>query len=125
MSTAAQIAANQANAQLSTGPKTVEGLAASTKNNRKHGLTIMGGDFALHPMESQDDFERLLAGLRVEHQPATETEALFVDHMAQHEWLRKRAMRLQEDCFDDGQLADPKRFDRRSQAGIPINEEHL
>jgi hypothetical protein len=112
MSTPAQIAANQANAQHSTGPKTAEGLAASTKNNRKHGLTMTGSDFTLHPDECQEDFDRLLAGLRVEHQPSTETEALFVDHMAEHEWLRKRATRLQEDCFDSltGHVSDPKLF---------------
>ncbi len=39
MATAAQIAANQANAQKSTGPKTPPGKAASSRNATKHGLS--------------------------------------------------------------------------------------
>ena len=39
MSSAAQVAANQANAQLSTGPKTTEGKASSSRNALKTGLT--------------------------------------------------------------------------------------
>src|SRR5208283_1863389 len=39
MSSAAQVAANQANAQLSTGPQTVEGKAKSSRNALKTGLT--------------------------------------------------------------------------------------
>ena len=38
MSTSAQIAANRANSQLSTGPKTKEGKAASSRNRITHGL---------------------------------------------------------------------------------------
>ena len=39
MSTPAQIAANQANAQFSTGPKSEAGRAAAARNNFRHGLT--------------------------------------------------------------------------------------
>jgi hypothetical protein len=38
MSTAAQIAANQANAKLSTGPRTPEGKAIVAGNAVKHGF---------------------------------------------------------------------------------------
>jgi hypothetical protein len=38
MATPAQIAANRANAQKSTGPRTAEGKAASRLNALKHGL---------------------------------------------------------------------------------------
>jgi hypothetical protein len=47
MATQAQIDANRQNAQLSTGPTTPEGKAASSKNSNKHGLsgkTILVGD---------------------------------------------------------------------------------
>ena len=50
MSTAAQIAANQANAQSSTGPKSEDGKNRSSLNALKTGLTgrtvLMPGDDA-------------------------------------------------------------------------------
>ena len=39
MSTAAQLTANSANAQLSTGPRTEPGKHRSCQNSLKHGLT--------------------------------------------------------------------------------------
>jgi len=47
MATEAQIAANQANAKLSCGPKTNEGKAASSKNHVIHGLSYRGGMFPI------------------------------------------------------------------------------
>ena len=38
MATAAQIQANQHNAQLSTGPRTAEGKARSAANSTRHGF---------------------------------------------------------------------------------------
>ena len=96
MSTAAQIAANQANAQLSCGPKTDAGKAISSKNNFRHGLT---GPFVVLRWESQEDFRTLRNELFAEHQPTTITEETLVDDMAQSHWLRKRAITLQHMCF--------------------------
>ncbi len=96
MSTAAQIAANQANAKLSTGPKTKEGKTASAQNNFRHGLS---GAFLIQEWEDGDKYDQLLEGLRREHQPSAPTQALLVERMAQHWWLGQRALRLQELCF--------------------------
>jgi hypothetical protein len=99
MSTEAQIAANRANAQLSTGPKSEEGKAASSKNNLRHGFT---GAFMILPWEKKEEFEALLAGLCAEHQPATITETLLVEKMAQSWWLSQRAIKLQQiSCFHE------------------------
>ena len=99
MSTPAQIAANQKNSQLSTGPKSEEGKAASSKNNLRHGFT---GAFAILPWEKQEDFNTLLDELRAEHQPATITETLLIEKMAQSYWLSQRAIKLQQiSCFHD------------------------
>ncbi|HEY7305026.1 MAG TPA: hypothetical protein VH601_12970 [Bryobacteraceae bacterium] len=98
MSTQAQVAANQHNAQLSTGPKTEKGKSASSKNNFRHGFT---GAFMILPWEKHEEFDTLLSGLRAEHQPATITENLLVEKMAQSWWLRTRALLLQNNCFSD------------------------
>jgi hypothetical protein len=97
MSTPAQIAANQSNAQHSTGPKTEEGKAASSRNNFRFGLT---GSFVVLPWENQHDFDILLTKLQVEHQPQTPFEEELVAKMAQHYWLSQRALLLQQGCFD-------------------------
>ncbi len=94
--TPAQTAANQANSQKSTGPKTEEGKAASSQNNFRHGLC---GAFVIQTWEKAEDYEALLDGLRDEHQPANPTEALLVEQMAQHWWIAQRALRLQELSF--------------------------
>lgn len=88
---------NRQNAQSSTGPKTPEGKAQSSKNAFRHGLA--SNRFLVLDWESVDDFDDLLANLRAEHQPATQTEALLVEKMAEHFWLSQRALRLQDLCF--------------------------
>jgi hypothetical protein len=93
MSTAAQIAANRQNAQLSSGPVTETGKAASSKNHFKYGFC---GQFTVLPTESQEEFDSLVASLVEEHQPATGTESILVDKIAQHFWLSRRAQYLQD-----------------------------
>ncbi len=82
--TSAQIAANQSNAQHSTGPKTWEGKAVSALNNFRHGFT---GAFTVLPWEDQNEFDMLLGALREEHKPSGLTETILVDKMAQALWL--------------------------------------
>ncbi len=111
MSTAAQIAANQANSQLSTGPKTETGKAAAARNNFRHGLAP-SSEFWVLPSEMQSDFDRLLDGFRDEHRPTTPTEEALVQALAEHQWLRHRALRLEESCFDftTGQVIDAQKL---------------
>ncbi len=97
MSTHAQIAANQANAQHSTGPRSEQGKAASSQNHLKFGFT---GLFAVLPWENQEKFDALAKALHRQHGPGTEFETDLVQKMAQHYWLSQRALILQEMCFD-------------------------
>jgi hypothetical protein len=97
MISSAQLAANQANAQRSTGPKTPEGKAISARNNFRNGFS---GAFTVLPWESQDEFDMLLGGLRDEHKPSGLTEMILVDKMAQAIWLSKRAIILQHVTFN-------------------------
>jgi hypothetical protein len=109
MSTESQIEANRENAKLSCGPKSEAGKAAAALNNTRHGLA---GAFRVLPTESQSEFDALLAILRDEHQPATFTETALVEAMAQHHWLRQRALHLESSCYDPatGQPTDPKQL---------------
>ncbi|HEX4810438.1 MAG TPA: hypothetical protein VH325_15985 [Bryobacteraceae bacterium] len=98
MSTSAQIAANQANAQQSTGPVTDSGKAASSQNRRTHGFS---GRFALMTGEDPEEFTELITALIDEHQPSTATESMLVEKMAQHFWTARRATNLQALSFAD------------------------
>jgi len=100
MSTIAQITANKANAQKSTGPRTDEGKCRSSRNNFRHGFT---GAFSVLPGENQSDFDHLLESLRVEHNPSTPTESLLVESLAQHYWLKQRAVRLLSACDESNE----------------------
>ncbi len=97
MSTAAQITANQANSQRSTGPRTAAGKAVASLNNIRHGLT---GPFRILGWENEAEFKTLQADLLAEHTPLTATERILVQDMAQSHWLRQRAITLQNSCFN-------------------------
>ena len=108
MSSEAQVKANRENAKHSTGPKTEEGKQAVSLNNFRHGLA---GTFHLLPWENETAFEVLQLELHHEHKPSTPTEEILVQRMVQHEWLRQRAVRLQDPCFNDqGFVETPKYF---------------
>ena len=53
----AQLAANRANAQLSSGPKSSTGKAISSQNNFRHGLTQTEGDLVLLESESREELQ--------------------------------------------------------------------
>jgi hypothetical protein len=92
----AQLAANRANAQFSTGPSTAEGLAISSRNHTIHGLTADPTEtLQLLPGESKEAYEAFLADFEADWKPATATERDIVTRMASHSWLRSRAIRLQ------------------------------
>ncbi len=97
MSTPAQIAANQQNAQHSTGPRTIAGKAAMAHHNLRHGFT---GAFSILAWELQEHFDAMLAEFTQEHQPTTFTETILVQRMAQSHWLTMRALLLQNTCFN-------------------------
>jgi hypothetical protein len=98
---------NRQNAQSSTGPRTLKGKLASSRNSTKHGLT--GGQIIVAG-EDPAAFEALLTALIEEHQPANTTEELLITEMAQSHWLTQRALRLQNDCFNHNGEVDTKRL---------------
>lgn len=92
MSTAAQILANQSNAARSTGPKSPEGKAASSRNATRHGLT---GQFSVLPHESREEYDALADTIAAEHQPEGDNEAFLVNQMIQARWKLLRLERLE------------------------------
>jgi hypothetical protein len=109
MSTAAQIEANQANAQLSTGPTSPDGKSKSARNRLYHGLS---GDTVLMPGEEPDEFLTLFNSLMSEYKATSQTESLLVEKMAQHYWMAQRAVRLQNQllCLAEGVSEVQKRL---------------
>jgi hypothetical protein len=111
----AQLAANRANAQLSTGPVTDQGKAIASQNNFRHGLSVASDadEFRVLVTENQAAYDQHLADFRAEWKPETATEHDLVNRMVTHQWLRVRALTLQDKFFDTatGELSEMKNFD--------------
>jgi hypothetical protein len=109
----ARLTANRENAQHSTGAKSPETRAITAQNHTIHGLARhQNGTFKLLSSEDSNGFEALKQSLLDEHQPATETESILVNTMAQSHWLTQRAQHLQDSCMDPdtGAITDDKKF---------------
>jgi hypothetical protein len=78
MATEAQIAANRLNAQKSTGPRTEEGKARSSKNHLIHGLTAKG----LLPHEDPGQLRQIHENFYADFKPVGIAEAVEVELMA-------------------------------------------
>lgn len=92
MASAAQIAANQANARRSTGPRTAEGKAASARNSASHGLCSK--DFVILEGEEQE-FSDFMDALQADIQPVGAVERdLFTQH-AHASWGLRRCRRAE------------------------------
>lgn len=84
--------ANRANAKASTGPRTAEGIANSSRNAVKHGILADKLPPGLRELnEDASEFERLSDGLRSAFRPEDEFERLLVADMASIRW---RLMRI-------------------------------
>jgi hypothetical protein len=96
MATAAQIAANRANAQHSTGPRTPEGKTASSMNALKHGA---GAASPVIPGEDPAEYERIAADYRRDYNPQGAVEEFQVDTMIRADWQRRRLRRIEANLY--------------------------
>ena len=105
MSTAAQIAANQANAQKSTGPKTESGKAKSSLNAVKTGLT---GRTVLLPSEDAAAYQAHLDRAFAQLSPANDDERALAQSIADTDWRLLRIPSLELGIYAIGrrELAD-------------------
>lgn len=92
MASQAQIKANRGNAKKSTGPRTKEGKAKSSRNATTHGFTTA---VYIIPIEEKEEFDALLASLLYEFQPVGTHEQILVEKMATGQWASLRAIRFQ------------------------------
>ncbi|MBI2686218.1 MAG: hypothetical protein HYX27_07875 [Acidobacteria bacterium] len=91
MATQAQVIANQANAQNSTGPKTTEGKARSSKNAKQHGLAT--GILAI-PAEDRAAFCEFEANLTADAKPKGALELETCHQLARAAWNLQRLRKI-------------------------------
>jgi hypothetical protein len=101
MSTQAQIAANQRNAQLSTGPTSEDGREKSSRNALKTGLT---GRTVLLPSEDAELYEAHLAEFKKRFEPVGEEETALVQSLADTAWRLARIPGLETGIFALGRI---------------------
>ena len=101
MASNAQINANRANAQLSTGPMSDAGKAKSSKNAVTTGLT---GRTVLLPTEDAALYEAHCLEFLGRYQPADEAEKALVQSLADTEWRLQRIPSLEAGIYAIGRL---------------------
>jgi hypothetical protein len=108
MSTPSQIAANQANAQLSTGPKSNSGKAKSSLNAVSNGLT---GRTVLLPGDDAKLYSEHMASFFVSCAPATPEEEIIVRELAETRWRLDRIPQLEYDLWALGAVLFANKFE--------------
>ncbi|MDQ2774341.1 MAG: hypothetical protein M3Y57_05345 [Acidobacteriota bacterium] len=101
----ARLAANRANAQLSTGPQSSEGRANSSRNDLKTALT---GRTVLLPEDDAERYEQHLIAYDKAYGPIGECECELVQSLADATWRIDRIPGLEEAIYVKGcnQFAD-------------------
>jgi len=92
MASPAQIAANRANAQRSTGPRTAAGKARSGRNHTTHGLSSK--EFVVLPGDEQE-FDELMTALHESVLPQGALESDLFTHLAHASWTLRRCRRAE------------------------------
>jgi hypothetical protein len=97
MISARQRAANERNAQKSTGPSTAEGRARSSRNATTHGLAARE---ALLECEDAQAFTQHMESFANEYRPQTEIEEFYVTQMAEAAWRLRRVRKFESAALD-------------------------
>jgi len=95
-STPKQAAANRANAQKSTGPRTTAGKAVSRFNALKNGI------YAVHQImfdEKPEDLAELSDEYREHHNPADSDQRFLVNELVHNEWRLRRIRRVEAELW--------------------------
>jgi hypothetical protein len=92
-----RLAANRENAQRSTGPRTPEGRARSSRNAVKHGFRA--SSFAVVRLEDLDEVEKLKADAVACYRPVNSQELVAVERIAMAQQQIFRGGRLDAGMF--------------------------
>jgi hypothetical protein len=101
MTSEKQIAANRANAEKSTGPKTPETKAISAMNALRHGLT---GQVNLMPNEDREAHDKFCAAIVGSLFPEGALEIQFAQSVAEDNWRANRARAIETNMFAIGNI---------------------
>ena len=92
----AQLAANQSNAQLSTGPKSEEGKKRASLNALRHGLA---GNVVVMPYEDLNLYRNFSEKIHASLQPVGDLETHLAQSYADELWRYQRSTALEHNLF--------------------------
>jgi hypothetical protein len=113
---AARLAANRANAQFSSGPRTTAGKTASSLNAVKNGLT---GRTVVLPSDDAAGYQRHILAYEVEFEPLGARESDLVQSIANGMWRLQRIAGLEQNLFAKGHLEFAELFADTTSAQRP------
>jgi hypothetical protein len=122
MASIAQVTANVANGQKSTGPTTEKGKHRTRLNAYRHGLT---GQICLLTADEHQAFEQHCTGIRESLEPVGALEFDLAQSIAEDHWRLKRARAIETGIFALGQqgaLGSLATAARDDPAQLPIGE---
>lgn len=123
MTSEKQTQANRRNAQRSTGPRTAEGKAASSRNALTHGVLSAN---AVSIYEDREIYQELLDQLIEEHDAQTAHELALVERLANLFWRERRLAEAERHMltrhFD---LAHDDKAYGPAQRYIPLQDQFL
>jgi hypothetical protein len=110
----ARLAANRANAQKSTGPRTPEGKAISSLNSLRHGLAA---ERAILTAEDQPEYDALRDALLSDLQPSTPRQEILAQTVILAAWRLRRLHRAETGLWNN--RFHDYRSDVRKRRNIP------
>lgn len=121
-----QLAANRTNARKSTGPVTINGKAAASRNATRHGLLSTR---LLLEDEEPAEFEALLLELQASLNPVGCMELAMVERIAINLWRQRRLVGAETAATTlerrDPKIAKAVRHEHDPAVGSDVEEEHL
>lgn len=122
MATDKQTEANRRNAQKSTGPRTAEGKARSSRNALQSGIYV---ENLLICAEFEEDLQALIDEYYAANAPVTPQERFQVDTMIQCEWFCRRFTETETQLMYQGPEADMDVQNHRSTIGTHRDSERM